>query len=341
MTATDISPAPARTATSERGRRRWRGAAPYLMLLPYLLVMAGALIYPLYEAVILSFQDWRLGTPLSSAEWTGWDNYTYLLNDPLIWRSAVVTLIFAAAVVVLEMALGVALALLLDRPLKGMTIFRTIFILPMMVAPIVVGLIWRFLYNEQYGTINKVFKTFGFDGVPWLSSPDWALFSIVVADVWQWTPFVFILTLAALQGLPASTMEAARMDGATPMQTVWYIKLPLIVPVLVVTALLRLIDAFKVLEVIFIMTDGGPANATKVLSLTIYQTAFTSQQLGRASALSNLLLILVLFIGIVLVVFSKIRENQIERAANAAEGDDEDAKAVIPLTPAAQAVQVS
>ena len=298
-----------------------RRLAPYVMLAPYLIVMAVALVYPLFQAVVLSFQDWQLGTPLSSAEWVGWRNYEFLLNDPRMWSSTVVTLIFAAAVVSLEMVLGVALALLLDRPLKGMTVFRTIFILPMMVAPIVVGLIWRFMYDEQFGTINKLLNAVGLDGFPWLSSPDWALPAIILADVWQWTPFVFILTLAALQGLPKSVMDASRMDGATALQTVFYIKLPLIVPVLVVTLLLRLIDAFKVLEVIFIMTDGGPAASTEVLALHLYKTAFTAQQLGRASALANLLLILVLAIGVALIVVSRLNERRTRQQERAAEDD--------------------
>ena len=291
------------------------------MLTPYLAVMAIALIYPLVQATILSFQDWQLGTPLSSADWVGWKNYEFLLNDPRMWSSTVVTLVFAAAVVSIEMVLGVSLALLLDRPLRGMTVFRTIFILPMMVAPIVVGLVWRFMYDEQFGTLNKLLNAVGLDGLPWLSSPDWALPAIILADVWQWTPFVFILTLAALQGLPRSVMDAARMDGATPLQTVFHIKLPLIVPVLVVTLLLRLIDAFKVLEVIFIMTDGGPAASTEVLALHLYKTAFTAQQLGRASALANLLLILVLVIGVALIIVTKVGERRARRVEREAEKD--------------------
>ena len=333
-TAPTALDAPRAAPAERRDRVRVsRRIAPYVMLAPYLIVMAIALVYPLYEAVILSFQDWKLGTPLSSAEWVGWKNYRFLLDDPRMWSSAGVTLVFAAAVVTLEMAIGVALALLLDRKLPGMTIFRTIFILPMMVAPIVVGLIWRFMYDEQFGTLNKLLNAVGLDGLPWLSSPDWALPAIILADVWQWTPFVFILTLAALQGLPRSVMEASRMDGATPLQTVFYIKLPLIVPVLVVTLLLRLIDAFKVLEVIFIMTDGGPAASTEVLALHLYKTAFTSQQLGRASALANLLLILVLVIGVALIIVSKVTEARARRAEREAAAEPDDV--------ALQAVQVT
>jgi len=292
-------------------------STPYLFLLPALAVMGVGLFYPVLQSVLLSFEDWKLGMHPEAATFSGWDNYLSLLGDPMVYESAGVTLTFAFTVVVLEVLLGIALALLLERPIIGMSLFRTIFILPMMVAPVVVGLIWRYMYSEQFGILNKVTKAVGIGGIPWLSSPDMALTSVIIADVWQWTPFIFILAMAALQGLPASALEAARIDGANPWQMIWHIKIPLMMPVIVVATLLRLIDAFKVLEVIYIMTDGGPGLSTEILSLHIYKTAFVSQQLGRASALSNLLLLIVLVLSIALFLFTKARERQIRLRAKA------------------------
>jgi multiple sugar transport system permease protein len=286
---------------------------------PAALVMVLALAYPLVQSVWLSFHQWAIGAPLSSATFIGLDNYRILLSDPNVWASIRVTLVFAFAVVVVEVALGVALALLLDRNIRGMSVFRTIFILPMMVAPIVVGLVWRYLYNEQFGPFTTALKALGLPVIPWLSSPDMALISVIIADVWQWTPFIFILSLAALQSLPASAIEAARIDGATRWQTILHVKLPLMMPVIIVAALLRLIDAFKVLEVIYILTEGGPGLSTEILSLHIYKTAFTSQQLGRASALSNILLLIVTSLTLALFIFGKIRDEAARRAV-AAEG---------------------
>lgn len=277
--------------------------------------MGVGLFYPVCRSVWLSFHDWKLGTPPASAVYAGWENYLSLLRDPNVYASTGVTLKFAFIVVVLEVVLGVALALLLERPIRGMSLFRTVFILPMMISPVVVGLIWRFMYSEQFGILNKVAKAIGLGGIPWLSSPNMALPSVIIADVWQWTPFIFILAMAALQSLPASALEAARIDGASPWQAIWHVKLPLMMPVIVIATLLRLIDAFKVLEVIYIMTDGGPGLSTEILSLHIYKTAFVSQQLGRASALSNLLLLIVLLLSIGLFVFSKARERQLRRVA--------------------------
>ncbi|MFY8114259.1 MAG: carbohydrate ABC transporter permease [Rhabdaerophilum sp.] len=285
-------------------------ASPYLFLAPAAAVALVGLVYPMLRSVWLSFHEWSIGTPPESARFVGLENYRWLLADDSFWISVGVTLVFAAAVVVLEVVLGVALALVLDRDLRGTSLFRTIFILPMMIAPIVVGLIWRFLYNEQFGPLSQALKALGLPGVPWLSSPDMALLSVIIADVWQWTPFIFILALAALQGLPASAIEAARIDGATRWQTTLYIKLPLIAPVIAVAALLRLIDAFKVLEVIYILTEGGPGLSTEILSLHIYKTAFVSQQLGRASALSNLLLLIVLMLTLLLVLARSLRASR-------------------------------
>ena len=290
---------------------RLNRVAPYLFMAPAALVMGGALVWPLANSVWLSFHEWKLGTPQDAAVFTGLENYRILLGDPDTLTSLRVTLVFAFSVVALEVALGVGLALLLERPIRGMSVFRTIFIMPMMIAPIVVGLIWRYIYNEQFGPLGQFLKLLGMEkSPPWLSSPDWALASVILADVWQWTPFIFILALAALQGVPASVVEAARMDGARPRQTVLHVKLPLILPVVVVAALLRLIDAFKVLEVVFIMTEGGPGLSTEILSMRIYKTAFEFQQLGRASALSNLLLLVVAAISAGLVLFNKIRESR-------------------------------
>jgi multiple sugar transport system permease protein len=300
---------------SRRTKRVLNRATPYLFLLPAAVFMGVGLFYPVCQSIWLSFHDWKLGMAPASATFSGWENYLSLLRDANVYTSTGVTLTFAFTVVVLELVLGVALALLLERPVRGMSLFRTVFILPMMVAPVVVGLIWRFMYSEQFGILNKITKAIGVGGVPWLSSQEMALTSVIIADVWQWTPFIFILAMAALQSLPASAIEAARVDGANAWQTIWHVKLPLMMPVIIIATLLRLIDAFKVLEVIFIMTDGGPGLSTEILSLHIYKTAFISQQLGRASALSNLLLLIVLVLSIGLFAFSKWRESQARRIA--------------------------
>lgn len=286
---------------------------PYLFLAPAAIVLAVALIYPVGYMVWASFLNWNPSQRIGDAEFVGLANYARLLGDAQFRESFGVTIVFALSVVSIEMVLGVGLALLLDRELRGMSVLRTLFILPMMIAPIVVGLMWRYMYHPTVGTFNRTLTALGFDPVPWLSDPTWALVSVIIADVWQWTPFIFILSLAALQSLPRSTMEAARIDGATAWQTILYVKLPLMVPVLIVTGLLRLIDAFKVLEVILVMTNGGPGLSTEILSLRISRTASEFRELGSAAAMSNLLLILLMILTLAMFAVTKITESRARR----------------------------
>lgn len=290
-------------------------ATPYLFLAPAVLVLAGALLYPIGYMVYASFLDWNPSQRIGEAQSVGLRNYRVLLGDPKFHESLLVTLKFAAIVVTSEMVLGVGLALLLDRKMRGLSLLRTLFILPMMIAPIVVGLMWRYIYHPSVGPANRALKAIGLDAVPWLSDGNWAFVSVVIADIWQWTPFIFILALASLQSLPSSAMEAAEIDGASGWQKIVYIKLPLMMPVLVVTALLRLIDAFKVLEVILVLTNGGPGLSTEILSLRIARTASEFRELGTAAAMSNYLLLLLLALTLIMFVYGRVAEARQMRAA--------------------------
>ncbi len=290
-----------------------RKYAPYLFILPAALVLILALVVPLSNALYLSFFDWDMGTPWESREFIGGDSYIRMLQDEDVYTVVGVTLRFSFWVMFLEMILGIALALLLERPIRGMAIFRTIFILPLMVSPVAVGLIWRYLYDARTGMINyyleqigetiPILQNVGFQRQLWLADPDLAFASIVITDVWQWTPFVLIIILAGLQALPSDTISAAHIDGANWWQMVLYVKLPMIRDIILVTFLLRLIDVFRGLVVMFILTFGGPGLSTQVLALHIYKTAFTSQQLGYASTLSVLLLAILLILSLVVMIY--------------------------------------
>ena len=292
---------------------------PYMFLAPAAAVLAVALMYPIGYMIYASFLDWNPSQRIGEAEWVGLRNYSNLLNDPNFLESFGVTLKFASIVVTLEMLIGVGLALLLDRNIRGMSVLRTVFILPMMIAPIVVGLIWRYMYQPSVGILNRTLKGWGFEPIPWLSDPSWSLASVIIADVWQWTPFIFILSLAALQSLPKSALEAAEIDGATPFQQIVHIKLPLMMPVLIVAGLLRLIDAFKVLEVILVLTNGGPGLSTEILSLRISRTTSEFRELGVAAAMSNYLLIMLLFLTIGMFLFNRAMERRQIRARKIAQ----------------------
>lgn len=293
---------------------------PYLFLAPALVIMVLALLYPLGYMVYGSFRDWDPSQSLGESQFVGFTNYTTLWTDPNFRESVAVTLKFAATVVTVEMLIGVSLALLLDRKLRGMSVLRTLFILPMMIAPVVVGLVWRYMYHPTVGVFNNTLKSFGIEGVDWLGQH--ALMSVIIADIWQWTPFIFILSLAALQSLPRSALEASRIDGATPWQQIIYIKLPLMMPVLIVTGLLRLIDAFKVLEVILVMTEGGPGLSTEILALRISRTATEFRELGVAAAMSNYMLIMLMLLTLIMLGFNRWQEYRLVKAQRAV-GEDQ------------------
>ena len=284
---------------------------PYLFMVPAVVIMAMALIYPLGYMIWGSFRDWNPSQTIGESEFVGLKNYITLANDSYFLESLTVTLKFAFFVVSFEMIIGVGLALLLDRNIRGMSLLRTLFILPMMIAPVVVGLMWRYMYHPTVGTFNRSLDSLGLPKVDWLG--DHALMSVIIADIWQWTPFIFILALAALQSLPRSALEASRIDGATPWQQIVHIKLPLMLPVLIVTGLLRLIDAFKVLEVILVMTEGGPGLSTEILALRISRTATEFRELGVAAAMSNYLLILLLFLTVAMFAFTRWQEARANR----------------------------
>jgi multiple sugar transport system permease protein len=269
---------------------RW---APALFLGPAVLVMAAACLYPVLAAFQLAGYDWSMGTPWESANWVGLKNFATAFSNPRVWASLWTTLLFAAVCVSAEMALGIALALALEHKVRGMALFRTLFILPMMIAPIAVGLVWRYMFDAQFGLINAVLVLVGLEPKTWLADPGLAFVAIVIADIWQWTPFVFIMMIAALANVDSSVIEASRIDGARWWQMTFRVKLPMVMHVIAITLMMRLIDAFRVLEVVYVLTFGGPGDSTEILSLHIYKTAFVGQQLGVAAAISVLLLVVV------------------------------------------------
>ncbi|KQO25362.1 ABC transporter permease [Acidovorax sp. Leaf76] len=266
---------------------------PLLYVGPAALIMAAACLYPVLSAFQLGLYDWSMGTPWSEARWVGLDAFVAAFTNPRVWSSLWTTLLFAGVCVTAEMLLGIALALALERPVRGTAIFRTLFILPMMIAPIAVGLAWRYMFDAQFGLINAVLGLFKIAPLTWLADPTLAFAAIVIADIWQWTPFVFIMMVAALANVDGAVIEASRIDGANWWQMTTLVKLPMIAHVIAITLMMRLVDAFRVLEVIYVLTFGGPGDSTEILALHIYKTAFVGQQLGVAAAISVLLLVVV------------------------------------------------
>jgi multiple sugar transport system permease protein len=263
---------------------------PYLFALPAILVMLVGLFYPVIETMRLSAYEVRLGEAPSASTFRGLKLFAEVLSEASVRQSMLVTLKFAAIVVAIELVIGVGLALMLEGKVRGMSLLRTIFILPMMIAPVCVGLIWRYMFDTNAGPINSWLAWTGWKPT-WLADADLAFIAVCITDIWQFTPFVFIMALAGLQGLDNSLVEAAKVDGAKIWQVIFYIKLPLLMPILMITLLMRLIDALRGLEVVYALTNGGPGLATELFSLHIYKSAFVTQRMGHSAALSICLLV--------------------------------------------------
>jgi multiple sugar transport system permease protein len=275
-----------------RRRRRWILLAP---MVPGLLFLVGFALYPTIYSLVTSFYRWNLNNP-AGKQWGGFHNFKILLSDHAFWHSVWVTVRYVAASVVLQLGLGLGLALLFFRRFPGDRFLRALLMLPMVVAPVVVGLLWRYMLNVQFGVINYVVEQLGFTRIDFLGEPGWALPTLILIDVWQWTPFIFLIMLAALQGIPEDILEAARVDGAKPLRIFWDHILPLLRYAIAVAVALRLIDAFRVYDLIYMTTRGGPLDATETLSWQIYDAGFRSFDIGYAAAFSWLMLILVVVI---------------------------------------------
>lgn len=273
-------------------QHRWRTWAPYLVMLPTLLFLFSISILPLLYSLVVSFLRYNLMDP-EPPSFAGLRNFQLLMESPNFWNSLWVTTQFVAIAVTVEFLLGLGLALVLSRDVPGVRMFRSLILVPLALAPIVVGLLWRFMLGTEYGLINNVITLVGLPRTDFLSNTKVALIVIALVDVWQWTPFMFLILLAGVQALPLEPFEAAAIDGASRWQTLRYITLPLLRYPILVALLLRTIDAFRVYDLIFMMTRGGPINVTDTLSWHIYNIGFRNFNMSYASALSWIMLIIV------------------------------------------------
>ncbi len=282
--------------------------APYIFISPAVIILLLIVIFPLIFSLGVSFCEWNL---IRGGKWkfVGLNNYIYFLfKDPYFRTSLKVTLTFVLVAVGLELVLGLGIAFLLNRPLKGIGLYRTILVIPSTMTPVVVGIIWRLLYNPELGTLNYFLSLLGLPPLNWLGDPSLALPSVIMADIWEWTPFMALILLAGLQALPRDPFEAAIVDGASSFQLFRYVILPLLQPTIIIATLLRIMDAFKTFDLVFVLTHGGPGMSTEVLSYYTYRYGFKFFHIGHASALSYLLLVIIIIITQVFVRYLKIGE---------------------------------
>lgn len=258
----------------------------YGSLFPAVAFFLALAALPVANLLFLSFMEISWTGGVVQREFVGLENYAALGDDPLLKAGIVNTLILVLVATSCQVALGLVLALACSSLGTGSRLYRTLFILPILIPGIIIGAIWRLMYNFQFGIINQGLDLLGIPAVDWLGSPHLALASVIVVDIWHWTPFSFLLLLAAVEGLPKDVSEAAKVDGATAWQEFRRVSLPLLWPAIVTTFIFRAVIAFKVFDEVFLLTSGGPGTATEVISFTIYQRFFLQDNPGYGSAIS-------------------------------------------------------
>ncbi|MBZ0310338.1 MAG: sugar ABC transporter permease, partial [Anaerolineae bacterium] len=275
----------------------WHFLEPALFIAPAFIVLIAILLYPLGYALWLSFHDWTLRTFRSGIPYVGFDNYTTLLQSEEFINSLLITLTFMLGAITLEFILGMGLALLLDTDVKGKRFHRAMILLPMMCTNVVIGLTWRLLYNYEYGVINYFLNLVGLESIAWVSDPATVMIAVIIVDVWNTTSFVALLLLAGLQSMPEEPFEAARIDGASAWQRFRYLTLPLLRPTITVVLLWRVIDTFRIFDVIYLLTAGGPARLTETVSIYVYRYGFKTFDLGFASSAAFIMILIMLVIA--------------------------------------------
>jgi multiple sugar transport system permease protein len=276
-----------------------------LVTLPGFIVVTAVTLVPIIFGIYLSFTNYQPIQP--SYKFAGLVNYREFLHDPQAHQAVVNTLIFAGVGIVIEMVLGVGLALMLSRPIRGIGVFRTLYILPLMVAGIASAVAWRALLNTSNGWVNYFFSVLGIPQPNWLASPHTAMPSVILADVWAGVPTVAIIVLAGLLVVPPEPVEAARVDGASAFQIFLHITLPALRPVLAFAMIFRLVDLFRQIALFQIVTGGGPGLATTVLNYFVYQSTFVFGELGYGAALAVILVILMIIPLAIIFRFARRR----------------------------------
>jgi multiple sugar transport system permease protein len=276
-----------------------------LFLAPAVLVLVVTQFWPLVYSAHLSLIDWTLARSPKPGPFVGLANYARAFEDPIFLGSVRVTAIYALTATALEVVIGFALALALVGESLAIRLSRTIMILPMVIAPVAVGTMWRMMLSAQAGPVNHVLALIGIDGPDWLGDPGWALVAVIAIDVWEWTPFVMVIYVAALTALPSELLLAARVDGASRWQVLRHVVLPLMLPISALVIMFRLIDAILTLDVIVTTTFGGPGYRTYTLSFWIYQQGLRYFNVSYAAATSWLLLLGCLAVAVGLLLWRR------------------------------------
>ena len=293
--------APSAIAGLAPRRWRWLDNNPWVFVLPVTVYLLGLGVYPLASSFVLSLHEYHIDT--RSFTWVGFSNYAAIFQDSEFYQAFRNTAVFTVATVAIELVLGMGLALFMSRRMIGRGLLRTILIIPMMTTPMVVGLMWRFLFNTDFGIVDYVLKAlFGMRPINWLGSAPYSLLSLIIVDVWQWTPFAFLILYTGLQTLPGELLEAAVVDGARGIQVFRHVVVPLLLPLITIVILFRGMDSFRAFDTVYTLTFGGPGRESATLSFLAYLEGFAYSHLGLAAAMSYVM-VAVIFVGVTVYRF--------------------------------------
>jgi len=269
-----------------------------LFLLPGLLTLVAIIIFPLLFTIALSFSSWSVSN--AGLDWIGGRNWSSMTENTRFWVSMTRLLPLAGLTVVIQYVLGFAIAMVSWRGIASGRFFRVLWLIPMMTTPVVMSVVWKSIFNETTGPVNHILMNLGVSPIAWLSSTTPAMFAIIVAEVWQWTPFMFLLLLAGLLSLPKEPFLAAAIDGAGPIRTFFKVTLPMMAPVSIGAIIIRLIEASKIFDTVYAMTSGGPGSSTETPSYYIYIVGLRNFDLAGGATLS--LTYLIFFIVLLTVI---------------------------------------
>ena len=272
-----------------------------LFLAPSFLIIILICAFPLIYSIYMSFFSWELASPLPK-RFIGVENYLNIFQDSRFWFSLLRSIYIVGIGAILQMVLGFSLGILLNREFKGRNILTSFFLIPVVISPVVIAFMWKMIYSEQYGPLNYILNVvFYLKSVPWLSNTSVALLSIVIANSWEWFPLILLVTMGGLQNIPDDYIHAAQIDGASGWQITRWIIIPLLAPVLLTITLIRVIEDFKLFDLIYVLTHGGPGMSTETLNYLTYLKGFKFFSFGYSSALSILQMIVVIGIAALLV----------------------------------------
>jgi multiple sugar transport system permease protein len=276
----------------------------YLFLLPGLLVLVAIILFPLLFTIRVSFSSWDVYNP--GLNWIGGRNYARLWEDSRYWDALQRLSILTVSTVLIQYILGFALALLVWKEVAARRFFRVLFLVPMMTTPVIMSVIWRTIFHESLGPLNPILDFLGIGALPWLSQPAYAFAAVMIVEIWQWTPFMFLLLLAGLLSLPDEPYLAARIDGAGPIRTFLSVTFPMMGAISVGAILIRMIEASKIMETVYVLTSGGPGTATETTSYYIYIRGMRDFQIGYSASLS-LTYLIIMIIALTLIAKALVR----------------------------------